>query len=443
MSTALASTPGPTTAAEADYARPELERFVEALQPGVMGVRLAAALGWGPLTCHVIDAKYEPGTRGIVLYEHGGRLLRGDLLSEDESTGGATIVAPGLLICSFPDDPELPTLPSVMDADHVGPALVAALGERSGRLDIRGRVRCRTSLLRYRPGKRATVGISFVGEAGRFVAKAYHDPAKATAVAEEAPALTASVRAGGTLRFAPTVAHLPELALVVQRAVGGTPLDGLIGASPEDASAAPDAMRSAARALAELHGNAPATDRQRSVERELLRFGARAARIADVDPELGAATAQLADRLLELHVDLPVAETGVVHGDCKPSQFLVAGHQVYLMDLDHLGVSDQAADVGTFLASLRQVVVRDSVTGRTVGRTDDRSGVLTELSELFLETYLQTRGGDRGRARIRWQEGVALERKALRAFARAPRSPLASALVREAHRCLDGLTEAG
>lgn len=442
MSTTLASTPGPTTSVEADSARPELDRFVEALQPGVMGLRLAAALGRRPLTCHVIDAKYEPGTRGIVLYEHGGRLLRGDLLSEDESTGEVMIVAPGLRICRFPQDPELPTLSSVMDADRVGPALAAALGERSGSPSSRGPVRCRMSLLRYRPGKRATVGISFVGEPGRFVAKAYHDSAKAAAVAEEAPALTALVPAVGTLRFAPTVAHLPELALVVQRAVGGTPLDGLIGATRGGASAAPDALRRAARALAELHGNALVTDRQRSVERELLRFGARATRIADVDAEFGAAAAQLADRLLELHVDLPVAETGVVHGDCKPSQFLVAGHQVYLMDLDHLGVSDQAADVGTFLASLRQLAVRDSVTGRTAARTVDRSGVIAELSALFLETYLQTRGDDRGRARIRWQEGVALERKALRAFARAPRSPLPSALVREAHRCLDGLTEA-
>lgn len=452
MSTTLSSTLGPTAEAQADHARPELDRFVEALQPGVMGLRLAAAIGRGPLTCHILDAKYEPGTRGIVLYEHGGQLLRGDLLSApddppddtaddpaDEAAGEATIVAPGLRICRFPQDPELPALVQVMDADRVGPALAAALDEQSGSLSSHGPVRCRTSLLRYRPGKRATVGISFVGETGRFVAKAYHDPAKAAAVAQEAPALTASVRVGGTLWFAPTVAHLPGLALVVQRAVGGTPLDGLIAATRGGASAAPDALRSAARALAELHGHAHVTDRQRSVERELLRFGARAARIAGVAPELGAATAQLADRLLGLHVDLPVAETGVVHGDCKPSQFLVAGHRVYLMDLDHLGISDQAADVGTFLASLRQLTVRDHLTGRRA----DRSGVMAELSEVFLETYLQTRGDDRVRARIRWQEGVALERKALRAFARAPRSPLASALVTEAHRCLDRLTEAG
>jgi hypothetical protein len=45
------------------------------------------------------------------------------------------------------------------------------------------------------------------------------------------------------------------------------------------------------------------------------------------------------------------------------------------------------------------------------------------------------------RSRIRWHEAVALERKALRSFARAPRSPVAAALIHEADRCLDRLTE--
>jgi hypothetical protein len=105
------------------------------------------------------------------------------------------------------------------------------------------------------------------------------------------------------------------------------------------------------------------------------------------------------------------------------------------MDLDHLGVSDQAADVGTFLASLRQLAVRDSVTGGPAGPSDR----VTELSQLFLGTYLEAQGHDQTLTRIHWQVAVALERKALRAFARAPRSPVARALVREANRCLDAL----
>ncbi len=141
-----------------------------------------------------------------------------------------------------------------MDAARLGPVLAEALRSQSDALDRRGTVRCRTSLLRYRPGKRATVRVAFVGEADRFVAKAYHDPAKAAAVADEAPALAASTWAGGMLRFAPTVAHVPELGLVVQRAVQGTPLDALMGTTRGCGPAARHALSCAARALAELHG---------------------------------------------------------------------------------------------------------------------------------------------------------------------------------------------
>ena len=52
-----------------------------------------------------------------------------------------------------------------------------------------------------------------------------------------------------------------------------------------------------------------------------------------------------------------------MHGDCT-SQFLIGDGRVYLLDLDHCGVSDQAADVGTFLATLRQQEIRDDLAGR-------------------------------------------------------------------------------
>ena len=38
-----------------------------------MGRRLSAALRTGRRPCHVLDAKYEPGIRASVLYQHGLR----------------------------------------------------------------------------------------------------------------------------------------------------------------------------------------------------------------------------------------------------------------------------------------------------------------------------------------------------------------------------------
>jgi aminoglycoside phosphotransferase (APT) family kinase protein len=410
-----------------------------------MGPRLADAVGGTARTCRVLDAKFEPGVRAIVLYEYDGRLLRGDLLPGVElggwEGGGSCVVAPGIRISAFPHDPEMLQLAYVMDPARLGPALAEALrGPAPGA--GHGGVRCRTTLLRYRPGKRATLRVRFVGSPDVYVAKAYHDPVKAAAVAGEAPALSGHADGCATLRVPRTVAHLRPQGLVVQQAVQGVPLEALLGRSLATAGGvrvATEAVVRAGRALAELHDMPPATTRRRSVGAELDRFGVRAAGVAGPDPRLGDALARLADRLRDTGASLPGAVPGTVHGDCKPGQFLLAARHALLLDLDHVGVSDQATDVGTFLATLRQLSLRQLTSGSTPDGIS-RSGALSALAASFLRSYLEARGDDTHLPRIRWQEAVALERKALRAWARAPGSPMVGHLVREANTCLDRLT---
>ena len=292
-------------------------------------------------------------------------------------------------ISPFPHDPDLPTLPLLMDPGTVGP-----LAGGSGRTRI--------DLLRYRPGKRATVRVTS-GDTS-VVAKAYHDPTKAAAVAEESVALADAARRAATLRLAPTAAHLDDLGWVVQHPVHGYPLDALVGNTRLCPSASADAVRRAARALAELHATRPALHRVRSVDKELHRFGLRAGRIATVDPRVGDLADRLATRLITVQDHLPAATIGPVHGDCKPSQFLLAPQTVHLLDLDHCGTSDQAADVGTFMATLRQYAVRHVLAGRPSALTDR----LPALAEEFLTAYLDAGGrrprepGSAGTRRSRW-----------------------------------------
>jgi hypothetical protein len=417
-----------------DALRPEVERFTEALQPRLMGRRLSAVLDSGPQPCHVLDAKYEPGRRAVVLYKYGHDLVRGDLAGYVSPRGQRPTIPPGIDVSTFPDDPELPTLPLVMDAARLGRQLADTV-PAVVRSDHSAMAReCEVALLRYRPGKRATVLVSTRRNARAWVAKVYHDPRKAAAVAGEAVALGALTGNGGVLRLAPTVAHVPELNVVLQDSVHGISLEWLLAGSAGPGSAVAHAVRKAALGLAELHQAPLVSGRERSVGKELRRFVARAGGVATVDSDLGVRLARLAERLLDIRAGLGPGEIGLVHGDCKPSQFLVDGPQVVLLDFDHCGVSEQAADVGTFVASLRQRAIRDALT-RAARRPAPSD--LTALGGLFVRTYLAGDGDPDLPARIRWHEVVALERKAIRAFARAPRSPLASALVREGHRCLD------
>jgi aminoglycoside phosphotransferase (APT) family kinase protein len=197
-------------------------------------------------------------------------------------------------------------------------------------------------------------------------------------------------------------------------------------------------LQRAAAALAELHSRTVVSRRRRDIDAELTRFATRAARVAEVNSGTGAALVGLAARLAATARDVPPGVVGLVHGDCKPSQFLLRGErEVVLLDLDSCGQADPAVDVGTFLATLRQRTLR-ACGGRAAG-PEARS---CEFARVFLGAYLEAAGAPSDvqlRHRIAWYEAVALERKALRTFARAPRSPLTRALVAHGHACIDRL----
>ena len=190
-----------------------------------------------------------------MLYQHGADLVRGDLLAPDSPPTGARVVTgwPGMELSVYPDDPDLPTLPLAMTASVVGPQ-IAQLSPALTPIQRRALSRrCRVTLLRYRPGKRATVRLGTPVSDASYVAKVYHDPAKAAAVAHEAQALGRIGTADGGLRLAPTVGHLPEISVVVQQSIHGQPLDSLLRAPGGHGAAAAEAVRRAASALAQLH----------------------------------------------------------------------------------------------------------------------------------------------------------------------------------------------
>jgi Phosphotransferase enzyme family len=429
-------------------AGPQLGRVAEALDAHAMSGRLRAALGEpGRRGAHVLDAKYEPGVRCTVLYRVGNRLVRGDLLEEWEPArsfpgcggGRRPVVAPGLELSCFPDDPDLPALAQVTDPARLRTALQPGLPGAPGQV-----AGCRASLLRYRPGKRATFAVTVRRRPGRtgadaaqYVLKAYHDARKAAAVAAEAALLGATVDPRALLRLAPVRAHLPHLAVVVQARVSGTPLEDVIRVPGPHAV---DALGRAATALAALHRQPVVSERRRVVAAELARFRTRAARVGGVDPAAGAVLDHLAARLVASGAEVPAGAGGLVHGDCKPSQFLLGRDgRVVLLDLDSCGRADPAGDVGTFLATLRQHTAQQVLARRATGGSVRARAA---LAEAFLTGYLDAAAaGDREqlRRRIRWYEAVALERKALRTYARAPGSPLTRVLVDEGHRCLDRL----
>jgi aminoglycoside phosphotransferase (APT) family kinase protein len=431
-----------------------------ALQPQQMGVQLAQLFRNNgparPPLCHILDMKYEPDAHCTILYQLDNRLLIGTLhwqATEQSVPRNARLLAPlGMQVYPFELDPSLPGLASTLDEETMRQALTRSLPLcQFGNMRV---VRCQVTPLRYRPGKRCTLRLHVwlraphtgAITAHTYFGKLYHSVTKAQAVhAEMQLLLAATAMQAQHLQVAQPVAFLPELPLVLQAPVQGTALDLLLS-HPErmtntGAARANTAVLAAAAALAELHQLPITSERLRPVGSDLQKLIRRLPVVARFDPTLGASMAELAGALAASLEQLPRwGETlGVVHGDCKPSQFLIGNGPTALLDFDHCGMADPATDVGMFLATLRQLNVFQALkTGRALLW-------LEEMERHFLQAYTATGrlsnsvAEDFGR-RATWYQALALLRKALRAFARSPRSPVPAALMTQGVRCLAELT---
>jgi hypothetical protein len=312
--------------------------------------------------------------------------------------------------------------------------------------------------MRYRPGRRATIrydlwlrdGASGEVRARTLYGKVYHDASKAASVVREMEMLSEAARMPELrLTVARPAGFLHDVPMVLQEPLAGLPLDLFLG-RPDQRQGGPDprvwdGMARAATAVAGLHRSGLISDRYRPVGPDLARMVKRSEAARALDPAAGGAMATLAVRLSGWLDSLPTwgAEETLLHGDCKPSQFLIDGSGVGILDFDHCGMGDPAADVGFFLASLRQRSsgTLESQRARQAVRPAWDEGLLA-LEQSFLDRYCETADRDQGFGhRAAWYQALALLRKAQRAFARSTRSLVPTALVEEAHRCLATLPE--
>ena len=441
---------------------PESEQVAIALRPRTIGplleqlfrleVEKTGGKSGRPYECRILDTKYEPGNYCRILYQLGDHLVIGTYKwdSDESQIPETTKVIPslGMRVYRFPNDPALPSLTKALDSQMISAALAAALPEfQVGAARI---LRCDVSPLRFRPGRRCTVRLNVwlrEKESGTIYnrvlyGKIYHDLEKARHVYQQMLSLSSSISAkDGHISFATASAFLPDLAMVLQDPVEGVPLDSLINCETEACDSRGFAGTvAAASALAELHTNGLAAGKPRSINSELARFKKRGARIGQVNPELGNEIIKLADALSAWldTLDQWGATTCLVHGDCKPAQFLIKDQQVALLDFDHCGMADPAVDVGTFLATLQQMQVKQTIKNR--GQPAPCASWMPGLKRHFLEAYCSASGYPPGFwHRAAWYEAVALLRKAIRGFERSPFSPLPAALVTEAWKVLETL----
>ncbi|WP_448614953.1 phosphotransferase family protein [Modestobacter sp. URMC 112] len=370
----------------------------------------------------------------------------------------------GPTVRRFPDDPQLPSLSTVM-APSEDPALTAALESAVRRVhDVppdRPLLSATAEPVRYKPGDRCVVRyrLTFSDPGGgtgpapttrTLVAKLYREEAEAHAADD----LLARLRGEAALTWtAEPLGVVPGLPLALTEDLGSSrdPVparSGLDVLHPGN----PDALAvvgRAARALAELHTSGLDTGglRLRTGADEAGKAAKRGRLLEQYVPGLAPEVRRVAGAVGTALTGLPTDTVRPAHGSYKPSQLLVRDGAVSLVDFDQVCLADPALDVGYFLAYLRP----PGLFQRRAGRRE----WFEAAAGTFLATY-QQRLAERGEPaatgagtarRASAYEAALLLKIAARRVNRlhSPRPGEVTAVLDEVCRCLapSGVTRPG
>jgi hypothetical protein len=308
----------------------------------------------------VFGGASDPGNTYTVTVDESWVSRLPDLLGEHPD---------GVTVQRFPNDPQLPHLAAVMAPSASGPvaaALESAVRRARGVAADWVLMSLDAEPLRYKPGDRCVIRYRLrFGQQDAHeertrthtvVAKLYREQGEAQAADELLSRLHAQAGVTWSARPLGVVADLP---LALTEDLGSSrddvpALSGLHLVRPASDTAF-DVIRSAARALAELHTSNVDTrdlDRRTGAD-EVAKAAKRVKALEQYVPALAPVTRRVADRLSEALTRLPDSDLRPAHGSYKPSQLLVRGGDVFLVDFDQFCLADPALDVGYFMAYLR------------------------------------------------------------------------------------------
>jgi Ser/Thr protein kinase RdoA (MazF antagonist) len=248
----------------------------------------------------------------------------------------------------FPVNGPLPTLVDATDAQRMAEVLHASLGGDRAELAGIDLVRFRRTggcVLRYRlepdgggPAVYGKIGYAAAGEVVRDGLQA---------LAARAVPLT-----DRPIVYPQVLGSSAELDLVLVAEVPGVRPD-LRNAAALDAT-----VESAALVAATIHTSGVPVGAPHTLEDEVARSRRAVARIAGDAPALAAWLSGVLDSVATLARAMPAQPPALAHGDLTPSQLLLDGDRLGILDFDGLCQAEPAFDLGRFLAYLRMALAR-------------------------------------------------------------------------------------
>lgn len=280
-----------------------------------------------------------------------------------------------LLLQVFPHDHRLPAVAGIMSGPL--PKLIEPILRELGpgdwqspewdaevveyRVDMRAIFRLRVRATDAATGHRAD---------RLFYAKVYRDAEEGRRSYEVQRDVHEHVSVGETyLSVAKPIVYSDVPRTLVTAVAPGTSLEMLIRRN----QGVPDAVRSVARAVAELHRlnvNAPL----RSSNHDLAQLQEAQRVLESVRPDLNGVVSEILETVA---VGLKESPTSLIHGDLKPDHLLIDGNRVALIDFDLAAVADPIADIAHLLTYL------DKARKRSRSRRENTG----DVGQMFIDEY--------------------------------------------------------
>ena len=399
---------------------PVLPHLGVALEPEAMRAVFESVLGTANRaarfrleSCSIERVKYKPGKNCLVCYRlafHSETNDKSQLLcarlypkgtsysryrrakkdaTKTPNFGESVMHLPGLdmVVWAFPNDRKLQALPQLMDVvwvrENVVPLLVGA--------DWKGSEMCH-DLIHYVPEHTCTVRITLEGgQPLSFYGKTYYDDEGAETYRLMRHLEEKKV---DSLRTARALHYDADNRMLWQEGLAGSPLIGLELEHPDFHTS----LQQAACAVASLHQTNLECERAVSLQDWLDKLNDMRTFLPQVRPTCRARLESLISSLLEQAACLKTQPLATLHGDLHLQNFLVAGGEVALIDLDNLCTGSPWQDVGSFIAGLYYRGLLETLPLATIER----------LAITFCRSYLQACPYPNDEPALRWYTAAAL-----------------------------------
>jgi aminoglycoside phosphotransferase (APT) family kinase protein len=260
-----------------------------------------------------------------------------------------------IVVAVFPNDRAIRGLPCLAHVEARQRLLRALMPERPDLWD--GTLDC----LAYKPERRYVARLR--GRHGADAVLKVYSEEEYRVAHRPAPVFAAR----GALRLPRCLGRCAPQAVVTFEWLPGRVLSQTLGKPCLE----PATLSAVGAALAELHAQEPDGRPPLTADAEAARLGDVAHALSLLYPSLARRVQNLA-RWLGTSLRDEVSGNRPLHGDFNPSQVLLAGKAVALLDLDRVVRGDPAFDLGNFLACLEQDSLRGSFSpGRVAALGND------------------------------------------------------------------------